>query len=58
MRLHHVQLSMSAGMEDRARTFYAQILGLSEVEKPLSLAGRGAVGSAPMTAALLLPKSI
>lgn len=41
MRLHHVQLSMTAGMEDRARTFYAEILGLSEVEKPLSLAGRG-----------------
>jgi catechol 2,3-dioxygenase-like lactoylglutathione lyase family enzyme len=39
--IDHVQLSMPAGGEDRARTFYAGILRLREVEKPAELAGRG-----------------
>ena len=41
--IHHVQLAMPAGGEDRARAFYAQILGLKEVPKPAQLAGRGGV---------------
>ncbi|MDQ0454960.1 VOC family protein [Rhizobium paknamense] len=38
---HHVQLAMPAGEEARARAFYSAVLGLSEVEKPADLAGRG-----------------
>lgn len=41
MRLHHVQLSMPAGAEERARAFYSAALGMDEVRKPASLAGRG-----------------
>lgn len=41
MRLHHVQVSMPKGEEDQARLFYGEALGLTEVEKPPSLAGRG-----------------
>ncbi|WP_457581982.1 VOC family protein [Ensifer canadensis] len=39
--LDHVQLAMPAGMEDAARGFYEGLLGLTEVQKPLNLAGRG-----------------
>ncbi|MDP8904069.1 MAG: VOC family protein [Chloroflexota bacterium] len=39
--LDHVQLAMPVGQEDAARRFYADILGLTEVEKPAGLAGRG-----------------
>lgn len=41
MRLHHVQVSIPKGGEDQARLFYGQVLGLTEVQKPPSLAGRG-----------------
>lgn len=41
MRLHHVQVSMPAGQEDQARTFYRDGLGLTEVDKPVELAKRG-----------------
>ncbi len=41
MRLHHVQVSMPRGAEDEARRFYRDALGLTEVDKPPSLAGRG-----------------
>lgn len=41
MRLHHVQLPMPRGQEAEARRFYGEALGLSEVPKPPSLAGRG-----------------
>jgi len=37
----HVQLAMPSGGEAAARAFYADVLGLSEVEKPLDLAPRG-----------------
>jgi catechol 2,3-dioxygenase-like lactoylglutathione lyase family enzyme len=37
----HVQLAMPAGQEDAARAFYGDVLGLSEVDKPAGLAGRG-----------------
>ena len=41
MRLHHVQVCCPRGGEDAARRFYGEGLGLTEVEKPAELAGRG-----------------
>ncbi|MGO1973296.1 MAG: VOC family protein [Propionibacteriaceae bacterium] len=41
MRLHHVQVSMPRGEEELARRFYGDALGLTEVDKPGALAGRG-----------------
>ena len=41
MRLHHVQVACPPGGEDDARRFYADGLGMSEVEKPADLRGRG-----------------
>ncbi len=41
MRLHHVQVACPPGGEDDARRFYADGLGLTEVEKPAELARRG-----------------
>lgn len=37
----HVQLAMLAGQEPRARVFYNGLLGMPEIAKPESLAGRG-----------------
>ncbi len=39
--LHHVQVAMPVGAEDLARQFYAEALGLTEVEKPADLRARG-----------------
>jgi catechol 2,3-dioxygenase-like lactoylglutathione lyase family enzyme len=39
--IHHVQLAMPPGEEDRARRFYGDVLGLEEVPKPKQLAARG-----------------
>jgi len=39
----HVQVAITAGGEDRARSFYNGLLGLAEVSKPDSLGGRGGV---------------
>jgi len=39
--LHHVQVAMPAGEEDRAEAFYAGVLGLQRIEKPAVLADRG-----------------
>ncbi len=39
--VHHVQVSIPVGAEDEARGFYCGILGLTEIPKPESLAGRG-----------------
>ena len=39
--LDHVQLAMPAGEEDRARAFYAGVLGLTEYPKPADMAARG-----------------
>ena len=39
----HVQLAMPAGQEERAREFYAGILGMDELQKPPELAARGGV---------------
>lgn len=41
MQLHHVQISMPRGEEALARRFYQDALGMTEVAKPVSLAGRG-----------------
>ncbi len=41
MRLHHVQVACPPGGEEEVRRFYAGALGLTEVEKPADLAGRG-----------------
>ena len=41
MRLHHVQVACPPGGEDDARRFYADGLGLTEVEKPEDLRARG-----------------
>lgn len=41
--LDHVQLAMPRGGEERARAFFAGVLGLAELEKPPTLAGRGGV---------------
>ena len=34
LTLDHVQLAMPAGRENVARTFYSEVLGLQELEKP------------------------
>lgn len=39
--IHHVQITIPKGAEAEARAFYRDFLGLSEVEKPDSLKGRG-----------------
>lgn len=41
--IDHVQLAMLPGEEERARTFYAGVLGMTEVPKPAELAKRGGV---------------
>ena len=41
MRLHHVQVCCPRGGEADARRFYGEGLGMTEVEKPAELAGRG-----------------
>ena len=40
-RIDHVQIAIPVGEEDRARTFYGDLLGLTEIPKPAELAGRG-----------------
>ena len=39
--LHHVQLAMPAGQEEKARAFYGGVLSFTEVQKPEHLAKRG-----------------
>ena len=41
--IHHVQLAMPAGEEDKARSFYSEVLGIAETPKPPHLAVRGGV---------------
>jgi catechol 2,3-dioxygenase-like lactoylglutathione lyase family enzyme len=43
VRLHHVQVAAPPDAEDEARGFYAALLGMEEVEKPMPLAQRGGV---------------
>ena len=40
-RINHVQITIPKGTEDDARDFYCRVLGLPEIAKPDSLAGRG-----------------
>ena len=40
-RLHHVQLAIPPGGEERCRAFWGDVLGMTEVEKPPVLAARG-----------------
>lgn len=39
--IHHAQISIPIGAEAQAREFYCGVLGLTEIPKPESLAGRG-----------------
>ncbi|WP_099300241.1 VOC family protein [Bacillus sp. Marseille-P3800] len=39
--LHHVQITIPTGEEKRAFAFYHTFLGLKQIDKPASLAGRG-----------------
>jgi len=41
LRLHHAQITVPKGQESAAKSFYCDILGLSENPKPPSLQGRG-----------------
>jgi catechol 2,3-dioxygenase-like lactoylglutathione lyase family enzyme len=40
-RIDHVQITIPVGQEQIAHAFYCGMLGLTEIEKPASLAGRG-----------------
>src|SRR5204862_211338 len=40
-RLHHAQITIPDGAEEDGRQFYCGLLGLPEIDKPASLAGRG-----------------
>ena len=39
--IDHVQIAMPAGGEEKARAFYASLLGFTEIPKPPDLAKRG-----------------
>lgn len=39
--IDHVQLAMPPGGEAKARTFYGELFGMTEIEKPAELAKRG-----------------
>src|SRR5574339_50601 len=41
LSIDHVQIAMPAGQEDQARAFYVNILGFTELPKPVELAKRG-----------------
>jgi catechol 2,3-dioxygenase-like lactoylglutathione lyase family enzyme len=40
-RVHHVQITIPEGAEEKGRRFYCGLLGLQELSKPPVLAGRG-----------------
>ena len=39
--IDHIQLAIPAGGEAQGRTFYGELLGLSEIEKPATMVQRG-----------------
>ncbi|MCL6443029.1 MAG: glyoxalase [Alicyclobacillus sp.] len=39
--LHHMQIAIPRNSEDECRTFYTEVLGLTEVPKPPVLAAKG-----------------
>jgi catechol 2,3-dioxygenase-like lactoylglutathione lyase family enzyme len=41
LRINHVQLAMPRGLEEEARRFYGEVLGLREIPKPPALAAKG-----------------
>jgi catechol 2,3-dioxygenase-like lactoylglutathione lyase family enzyme len=41
LSIDHVQMAMPAGEEEKARAFYAELLGFTEMPKPPELAKRG-----------------
>ena len=41
LSIDHVQLAMPAGQEEKARAFYIELLGFTEIPKPPDLAKRG-----------------
>jgi catechol 2,3-dioxygenase-like lactoylglutathione lyase family enzyme len=41
--IDHIQIAIPRSGEGKAREFYADVLGLEELPKPLELAGRGGV---------------
>jgi len=41
LSIHHAQITIPKGAEDQARAFYCGLLGLREIDKADSLAGRG-----------------
>ena len=41
LSIDHVQIAMPSGEEDRARAFYLNVLGFTEIPKPAELAKRG-----------------
>ena len=41
LSIDHVQIAMPAGVEDKARAFYIEQLGFTEIPKPPDLARRG-----------------
>jgi len=38
LSIDHIQLAMPANAEEKARVFYAGILGFTEIQKPAALA--------------------
>jgi catechol 2,3-dioxygenase-like lactoylglutathione lyase family enzyme len=41
LSIDHIQIAMPAGEEEKARGFYVNLLGFSEIPKPAELAKRG-----------------
>lgn len=41
LQIDHVQVAAPTGKEEEARRFYAEVLGMKEIEKPEVLKGRG-----------------
>lgn len=41
LRIHHAQITIPEGAEEKAREFYCGVLGLREIPKPESLGNRG-----------------
>ena len=41
LRVQHAQITIPKGAENKAREFYCNFLGLSEIAKPEALQGRG-----------------
>ena len=41
LRVHHAEITIPRGAEDKARKFYCDVLGLREIPKPEALQGRG-----------------